>query len=44
MDANQKVNTIKHNQIEQKINELKNEPVYNDKKYILMKSYKIMKI
>ena len=31
MDANQKVNTIKHNQIEQKINELKNLE-YNDKK------------
>ena len=25
MDANEKLNTIKHNQIEQKINELKNE-------------------
>ena len=32
LQANEKINTIKHNQIEQKINELKNEPVYNDKK------------
>ena len=34
MDANEKLNTIKHNQIEQKINELKNEQnfVHNDKK------------
>ena len=34
MDANEKLNTIKHNQIEQKINELKSEQnfVHNDKK------------
>ena len=34
MDANEKLNTIKHNQIEQQLNELKNEqnPVYNNKK------------
>ena len=33
MDANEKLNTIKHNQIQNKINELKNNSaVYNNKK------------
>ena len=33
MEANEKINTIKHNEIEQQINELKNNSVvYNNKK------------
>ena len=36
MDANKKLNELKHNQIEQQLNELKNEqnPVYNNKKIL----------
>ena len=39
MDANEKLNTIKHNQIEQKINELKSE---QNNLYTMIKKFMII--